>query len=141
MFREKGILKNFATFTGKHLKLQTLTLATLLKRDCNTGVFLPILSNFSEQLFIEHLRWQLLISVLLNDYVKAFLNSSLFGLYVWSFSCFRQKRRMRDLDRTGQINMRETKVETTVSYYGLLTRFMVLVSFCALENIGKPKVI
>ena len=141
MFREKGILKNFATFTGKHLKLQALTLATLLKRDCNTGVFLPILSNFSEQLFIEHLRWQLLISVLLNDYVKAFLNSSLFGLYVWSFSCFRQKRRMRDLDRTGQINMRETKVETTVSYYGLLTRFMVLVSFCALENIRKPKVI
>ena len=48
---------------------------------------------------------------------------------------------MRDLDRTGQINMTETKVETTVSYYGLLTRFMVLVSFCALENIGKPKVI
>ena len=43
MFFKKGVLKNFANFIGKHLcrslfllKLQTLRLATLLKRDSNT---------------------------------------------------------------------------------------------------------
>ena len=47
MFFRIGVLKNFTIFTGKHLhwgvfliKLQTVSLATLLKRDSNTGVFL-----------------------------------------------------------------------------------------------------
>ena len=46
-FVEKGVLKNFANFSGKHLcwslfliKWQDFCLATLLKRDSNTGVFL-----------------------------------------------------------------------------------------------------
>ena len=49
---KKGVLKNFANFTGKCLrlslfliKLQALRLATLLKRDSNTGVFLWNLQN------------------------------------------------------------------------------------------------
>ena len=46
MFCEKDVLKNFANFTGKHLrwsffliKRQDFWLVTLLKRDSNTGVF------------------------------------------------------------------------------------------------------
>ena len=46
-FVKKGVLKNFANFAGKHLrwslfliKRQDVWLATLLKRDPNTGVFL-----------------------------------------------------------------------------------------------------
>ena len=43
----RGVLQNFATFTGKHLcgspffaKFQVFRPATLLKRDSYTGVFL-----------------------------------------------------------------------------------------------------
>ena len=46
-FVKKGILKNFANFTGKHLhwnfflkKLQAFWAAALLKRDSDTDVFL-----------------------------------------------------------------------------------------------------
>ena len=46
MFFKIDILKNFTNFTGKNLcwsffltKLQALRLATLLKTDFNTGVF------------------------------------------------------------------------------------------------------
>ena len=53
MFYKKAVLKNFAIFTGKQLcwslfliKLQAFRLATLLKRDSNTGVFLCILRSF-----------------------------------------------------------------------------------------------
>ena len=46
VFCKKAVLKNFAMFTGKRLcwslflMLQAFGLATLLKRDSNTGVFL-----------------------------------------------------------------------------------------------------
>ena len=50
---QKGVLKNFVIFTGKHLhrslfwiKLQVLRPVTLLKRDSNTDVFPWILRNF-----------------------------------------------------------------------------------------------
>ena len=49
---KKGVLKNFSNFTWKDpcwslflTKLQAFTLATLLMRDSNTGVFLWILLN------------------------------------------------------------------------------------------------
>ena len=52
VFYKKAVLKYFAIFTGKHLrwslfliKLQTLRLAALLKRDSNIGVFLRVLRN------------------------------------------------------------------------------------------------
>ena len=70
MFYKKAVVKTFATFTGKHLclalflvKFQTFQAckfvkkrlqhrpSILLKRDCNTGVFLWILQNFQEHLF------------------------------------------------------------------------------------------
>ena len=51
---KKGVLKNFANFTGKHLRwslsLIKLRPATLLKRDSNTGVFLWNFKHFSEHL-------------------------------------------------------------------------------------------
>ena len=47
VFCKKAVLKNFANFKGKHMywclfliKQQVFRPATLLKRDCNTGVFL-----------------------------------------------------------------------------------------------------
>ena len=54
VFCKKGVLRNFAKFTGKHLcqslffnKVAGLRSTTLLKkRDSGTGVFLRILPNF-----------------------------------------------------------------------------------------------
>ena len=47
VFCKKGVLRNFANFTGKHLcqslffnKVAGLRPATLLKRGCDIGVFL-----------------------------------------------------------------------------------------------------
>ena len=55
---KKGVLKNFANFTRKHLcwRLFLITLqawgpTALLKRDSNTGVFLSKSQNLFEQLF------------------------------------------------------------------------------------------
>ena len=53
MFLKAGVLKNFTNFTEKHLccslilvNLHACFIATLLKRDSNTGVFLWNLLNF-----------------------------------------------------------------------------------------------
>ena len=58
MFFKIGALKIFAIYTRKHLcwslfliKLHAWRLATLLKRDSKTGVFLWILQNFKEHIF------------------------------------------------------------------------------------------
>ena len=51
----KGVLRNFAKFTGKHL-YQSLFFnkaATLLKKAFGTGVFQWILRNFSEHVFYK----------------------------------------------------------------------------------------
>ena len=45
VLKTKCVLKKFADFSGKHLRcktsaLQTLRLATLLKRDSNTAIFI-----------------------------------------------------------------------------------------------------
>ena len=71
---KKGVLKNFAIFTGKHLccglfliKLQAFRPATFLNRDSNTGVsFLNIPKFLKAEAFIiafiiEHLWWLLLV--------------------------------------------------------------------------------
>ena len=47
VFCKKGVLKNFADFTGKHWCWSLV----LLKRDSNTGVFLENLRSFQEHLF------------------------------------------------------------------------------------------
>ena len=59
----KKDVKNFASFTGKHLcwslfltKLLVSRPTTLLKRDSNTGAFLQKFRHFSERLFKEHLK-------------------------------------------------------------------------------------
>ena len=56
---KKGVLKNFTKFTGKHLcqslffnKVAGLRPATLLKRDSGADVFLWILGNFIEHLWM-----------------------------------------------------------------------------------------
>ena len=56
VFHKKAVLKNFATFTGKHLcwslfliKLEAFRSDS--KRDSNIGLFLWILQNFEEHLF------------------------------------------------------------------------------------------
>ena len=66
IFLKTGVLKKFANFTGKHLcwslfliKFQVFRPATLIKRDCNTGVFLWKLWNlrkFKSSSLTEHLR-------------------------------------------------------------------------------------
>ena len=52
-----GVLKNFPNFTGKQQpffnKVADLGVATLLKRVCNTGVFLWNLRNCEEQFFVQ----------------------------------------------------------------------------------------
>ena len=53
VFCKKAVLKNFVILTSKHLcgslfliKMLTFRPATLLRRNCNTGVFLRILQIF-----------------------------------------------------------------------------------------------
>ena len=40
VFYKKTALKNFTIFTGKHLYCSLLQVCDLVKKDCNTGVFL-----------------------------------------------------------------------------------------------------
>ena len=40
VFRKKGVVKNFANFTGKHLFGSLFRPATLLKRESDISVFL-----------------------------------------------------------------------------------------------------
>ena len=61
MFFKTSVLKNFSNLTLKHLwwsffliKLQPWRLAILLKRDSNTDVFLYIIQNFNEHLFLQN---------------------------------------------------------------------------------------
>ena len=65
---KKGVLKNFAIFTRKHLcwsifliKLQAISSATLLKTNSNRGVFLWILQNFRRTPILKNIcKWLLL---------------------------------------------------------------------------------
>ena len=57
---KKGVLKNFANFTEKHLrwslfliKRHDFWLATSLKRDSNTGVFLREYSEIFKNAYFE----------------------------------------------------------------------------------------
>ena len=59
---EKGVPKNFAKLKGKQLcrslifdEVSGLRHATLLKKDCSTGVFLCILENLKKIFFREQL--------------------------------------------------------------------------------------
>ena len=64
---KRGVLKNFAAFTGtpvpllfliklQALRLQAVRLQLYLKRDSGTGVFLWIFEIFKNTFFTEHLR-------------------------------------------------------------------------------------
>ena len=53
---EKGTLKNFAKFTGKHLCLRPEK-KKKKKKETGTGVFLWLLRNCINTFFIEHLWW------------------------------------------------------------------------------------
>ena len=72
---QKGVLKNFTNFKGKHLcwsfilmKLKAWRLATLLKGYSSTGVFLVKFAKFLRTpFFTEHLRWLLLICFLFKS--------------------------------------------------------------------------
>ena len=62
VFCKKGVLRNFAKFTWKHLcwslffnKLAGLRPESLLKRDSDTGVFRWILWNFLRTPFLQNL--------------------------------------------------------------------------------------
>ena len=72
-FVKKGVLKNFANFTGKHMrwslfliKQQDVWLATLLKRDSNTGVFQRDHSEIFKNTYFE-------VQILENEVYSCFL--------------------------------------------------------------------
>ena len=88
VFYKKYVLKNFPKFTGKHLcprlvfdKVAGLSPATWLKKDSSTGVFLWILWNFQEQLFLQNnsggcfwFIWIVFIRLLLLNMTRKFTN-------------------------------------------------------------------
>ena len=53
---KEGVLKNFAKFTGNHLCQSLLfrQACNFIKKDSGTGVFLWILRNFLEHLFLQN---------------------------------------------------------------------------------------
>ena len=72
-FVKKGVLKNSADFTGKHMrwslfliKQQDVWLATLLKRDSNTGVFQREHSEIFKNTYFE-------VQILENEVYSCFL--------------------------------------------------------------------
>ena len=72
-FVKKGVLKNFANFTRKHMrwslfliKQQDVWLATLLKRDSNTGVFQRDHSEIFKNTYFE-------VQILENEVYSCFL--------------------------------------------------------------------
>ena len=87
VFCKKGVLKNFANFTGKnlrwsffsinfqvvesHIKFQVFRPVTLLKRDSDTGAFLWILRNF-----LKHPCWR-------TSVTDCFWRSGCFRLMLW----------------------------------------------------------
>ena len=92
MILKIGALKNFVV-SEKHLcwslfilKLQTWRLATLLKRDSNTGVFQWILRNVSTVFSMEHLKWLLLS--LQSIYVFTIPSSKGLEVWIWYGSWF-----------------------------------------------------
>ena len=61
MFCKKGVLKNFAKFSGKHLWQSLLFSIRYQKRNSDTGALLWIFAKFLRiPVFIEHLWWLLL---------------------------------------------------------------------------------
>ena len=80
MFYKKGVLKNFSSFTEKHLFWSLfwieLSPTTLLKRDSNTGVFLWILQHFKNSLFYRTL------FVAASVYIHMWGSSWIFERYV-----------------------------------------------------------
>ena len=126
--------KNFAKFTGKHLyqglllmKLLTFRLATSLKRDSSTGVFLRILWHFQEHLFyrtppmdapgvqrrtlqfVKHLGWSSFSKELAVESCYFFGKSS--TLYVWlaseyAFEIFTGKQHFFCCCKTNILHMR-----------------------------------
>ena len=65
MFFKLDALKIFENFTGKHL-CWSLFLVILLKRDSHTGVSCKICKIVKNNFFTDHLRWLLLIILLVG---------------------------------------------------------------------------
>ena len=63
MFCEKGVLRDFAKFTGKHMCL-ILFFATLLKKDSKTGVSCEYCEIFKSAYFEEHMWMAVTVSIL-----------------------------------------------------------------------------
>ena len=75
---KKAVLKNFARFTGKHLRW-SLFLLTLLRRGSNTSAFPRILQNFEKHLF----RKTSVNDCFLFCHIESFRNCKRFELF-WS---------------------------------------------------------
>ena len=81
MFIKIGVLRNFPIFRGKYLcwslfliKLQAFRLAILFKRDSNTCVFLLILLNVLQRLFLPLIATSVLWTIKILSFNRALEN-------------------------------------------------------------------
>ena len=88
MFAKIGLLKNFAIFTGKQLccslfliKLQVYKPVTLIKKYPKTGVFLWILWNFLEHLFLRKTSGGCFWSD--KDFILKTMNEFFYHSFLW----------------------------------------------------------
>ena len=86
VFCKKGVLKNFANFTGKHLwwslfliKLPAFRPGTLLKRDSNTGVFQWNLQRFLRTPALKNICDRLLLIIVENWWFFLQITSDIFA--------------------------------------------------------------
>ena len=95
MFCKKGVLRNFAKFTGKHLcqslffnKVAGLKPATLLKKRLWCRCFLVTFVKFLRKLFLtEHLRWLVFQETSRTIfYSNVFLKVIKFPLFLYQWS-------------------------------------------------------
>ena len=96
MFCKKGVLRNFAKFTGKHLcqrfyfnKVVGLSLQLYWNRDSGKSVFLWILRNFWEHLFLQNTSNSCFCSKLMGTWAHAYKTIKNYGflriILTWFF--------------------------------------------------------
>ena len=93
VFYKKGVLKNLLKFTGKHcvkvsflIKLRA-SACNFIKKDSGTGIFLWILWNFQEHLFLKYTYWRLLLIFSDRFFREKDLKYSHKNVYFRCFTC------------------------------------------------------
>ena len=113
IFFKIGLFKNFAIFIEKNfswslflIKLHSWRLATWLKRDSHAGIFCEYWEICKSNVFVEHLRWLLLMFIVKTCHFKFQINKRVLLIEMMKVSSSRSKFIIKNnafLDRTSEL--------------------------------------